>query len=193
MSVSFSLSNLPNALWTWLRSKPAVIRYLLIGLLLVVLIVLLVLLWGLLVELPLWLFKRMIAVETSVTFVCERADSGPRGIWYHALQLLHEYREQLPINGVVVVVAAERLLDPVDKLRTFALNIRRVVDEAMHHLEVDVPMNLVFTGLERLPGFAAFAKHLPGAAKDHAVGERIDWDKPGEAWSRWERASEIFG
>ena len=138
-----------------------------------------------------WFFKRMVAIKTSATFVCDGSDTGPRGIWYHALQLLHEYRERLPINGVVVVVAVERLVEASETLRGSALNIRRVVDEAMHHLEVDVPLYLVFTGLDRLPGFAALGNHIPANAKDHAVGERIDWDKP-DAWSRWERAGDIF-
>lgn len=314
MSLSFKPGNVPHAAWTWLKSKPAVIRYLLIGVLIVVVVALILLLSGFLAKLPLWFweltvlcalflavvwwftggarlydrrrvlkqelgdlragdlahnaearrnlrtaitdastmiqrspelekgghalyrvpwflfvgdeagsqaallkaatsvaspfsapqkavggdlfwtfwfFKQLIAIETGAAFVCDRHDAGPRGVWYHAMQLLHEYREQLPVNGIVVVVTVERLLEPTDKLRATAFNIRRLVDEAMHHLEVDVPMNLVVTGLERLPGFASFVKHLPAAAKDHAVGERIDWDKP-EAWSRWERAGEIF-
>ena len=138
-----------------------------------------------------WFFKRLIAIETSSAFVCDPDNAGPRGLWYHAMQLLHQHREELPINGVVVTAAAERLLESPDKLREFGLKMRRLVDEAMHHLEVDVPVYLVVTGLDRLPGYAHFAKHLPSIAKDHAVGERIDWDKP-DARGRWERGNEIF-
>ena len=121
-----------------------------------------------------WFYKNMIAIQTSTRIVCDPSERQPRGIWYHALQLLYQYRPKLPLNGLVILVSADKLLSDPESLRNYSLSLRRLVDEAMEQLQVNAPIYLVVSKLESLPGFYATCKGLPEGVRDQVLGERID-------------------
>ena len=125
-----------------------------------------------------WFFKSMIAIETDPRFVCDSEDKVTRGIWYQALQLLGAERSGLPLNGIVLLVSAEKLLGPPDELRRYMLNLRRLVDECMEHLQVVPPIYLLVSGCEKMPGFPHFTKTLPSEVLGQVLGYRFDINDP---------------
>lgn len=120
-----------------------------------------------------WFFKSMIAVETHPRIVCDPGNRLDRGLWYQALMQLAAEREKLPLNGIVVCIGAQSLHGDTDALKTLGSRLRRLVDEAMEHLEVQVPVYFMVTGLDRLQGYAQFRGALPAEAFDQAMGHRI--------------------
>ena len=138
-----------------------------------------------------WLFKGAIAIEADPRFVCDPSDRLHRGIWYHALQQLNSERKNMPINGVAVLVSAEKLLRDQEELRHYGLNLRRLVDECLEHLQVVVPVYLIVTGCERLPGFESFVRLLPADALRQGVGHRIG-DPSRINASSWQEFPAIF-
>lgn len=120
-----------------------------------------------------WFFKSMIAIETPPSAVCEASARVERGLWYQALMLLSTERDKLPLNGIVVCMGVRTLLGGPDAVRPAAMRLRRLVDEALEHLQVQLPVYLVVTGLERLPGYGAFAAAVPEQALAQAVGHRL--------------------
>src|SRR5690242_4071500 len=138
-----------------------------------------------------WLFQRMVAIEADPRFVCDADDRMTRGVWYHALQLLGLERRHMPLNGIVVLVAADKLMGDQEELRRYALNLRRLVDESLEHLQVIAPMYLVVTGCERLPGFDAFAQMLPLNTLRQALGHRII-DASRVSAANWQELPAIF-
>ncbi|WP_449433501.1 type VI secretion protein IcmF/TssM N-terminal domain-containing protein [Pseudomonas putida] len=123
-----------------------------------------------------WFFKSMIAIESHWCLVSEPNQRLERGLWYQALQLLAGDRERLPLNGLVVCVGADSLLQQPDAIRAVAMRLRRLTDEALEHLQVQMPIYLVVTGLERLPGCEAFCAALPGRVLERALGHRLPAD-----------------
>ena len=120
-----------------------------------------------------WFFKSMIAIETHPRLVCDPGDRIERGLWYQALMLLATERDKLPLNGIVICIAAPTLLGGADAIRPIAMRLRRMVDEALEHLQVQLPVYLIVTGLEQLPGYATFAAALPPEALQQALGHRL--------------------
>ena len=120
-----------------------------------------------------WFFKSMIAVEMHPRVVCDNSARLDRGLWYQALMKLADEREKLPLNGIVVAVAAQALLGPADALKATATRLRRLVDEAMEHLQVQMPVYFVVSGLDRLPGYAQVRATLPAEAFSQALGHRF--------------------
>lgn len=120
-----------------------------------------------------WFFKSMIAVEMHPRVVCDNNARLDRGLWYQALMKLADEREKLPLNGIVVAVAAQTLLGPADLLKETATRLRRLVDEAMEHLNVQMPVYFVVSGLDRLPGYAQMRATLPAEAFAQAMGHRF--------------------
>ena len=124
-----------------------------------------------------WFFKSMIAIEMHPRVVCDNGARLDRGIWYQALMKLADEREKLPLNGIVVAVAAQTLLGPADALKDTATRLRRLVDEAMEHLQVQVPVYFVVSGLDRLHGYAQMRSALPAEAFAQALGHRFAADE----------------
>lgn len=120
-----------------------------------------------------WFFKSLIAIEMNPRVVCDAGARLDRGLWYQALMQLASRRERLPLNGIVLCISARTLLAGVEETKAVALRLRRLVDEAMEHLQANMPVYCVVTGVEKLPGYAAFRAALPKEAFDQAVGHRL--------------------
>lgn len=120
-----------------------------------------------------WFFKSLIAVEMNPRVVCDAGARLDRGLWYQALMQLAARRERLPLNGIVLCIAAKSLLGSAEELKSVSLRLRRLVDEAMEHLQANMPVYVLVTGLEQLPGYASFRAALPKEAFDQAVGHRL--------------------
>lgn len=120
-----------------------------------------------------WFFKSLIAIETSPRIVCDASARTERGLWYQALMQLASERDQLPLNGIVACIGARSLLGNADALKDTSMRLRRLVDEAMEHLQVQLPVYVMVTGLETLPGYAAFRAAIPAEAFAQAMGWRL--------------------
>lgn len=120
-----------------------------------------------------WFFKNMIAVEMHARIVCDAQDRLERGLWYQALRQLAAERDKLPLNGIVVCVSAQTLLAGPDAIKPVGMRLRRLVDEALEHLQVRLPVYLVVTELDALPGYRAFRAALPPEALKQALGHRL--------------------
>jgi type VI secretion system protein ImpL len=120
-----------------------------------------------------WFFKSLIAIQMHPRIVCDTASRLERGLWYQALMQLAAEREKLPLNGIVLTVSVQTLLGPADALKTTATRLRRLVDEAMEHLQVRVPVYIVVSGLERLRGYPTLRATLPAEAFAQALGHRL--------------------
>ncbi|WP_240097931.1 type VI secretion system protein [Thermomonas flagellata] len=138
-----------------------------------------------------WFFKSMLAIELHPRVVCDANARLDRGLWYQALMMLADEREKLPVNGVVVAVPVQALLGPADALKASATRLRRLVDEAMEHLQVRMPVYFLITGLERLPGYAQVRATLPAEAFAQALGHRLAADEVVSAASSG-RVGELF-
>ena len=120
-----------------------------------------------------WFYKSMIAIEMHPRVVCDNGARLDRGLWYQSLMKLADEREKLPLNGIVVVVAAQTLMGPADALKDTATRLRRLVDEAMEHLQVQMPVYFVVSGLDQLHGYAQLRETLPAEAFTQALGHRF--------------------
>ena len=58
-----------------------------------------------------WFFKSMIAIEMHRAWSRRQCAARSR-VWYQALMKLADEREKLPLNGIVVAVSAQALLEP---------------------------------------------------------------------------------
>jgi hypothetical protein len=123
-----------------------------------------------------WFYKEAIALETSPRFVCDVSDRASRGLWYQALQLLSQHRPRLPLNGILVCVPATALgaEKSGDELREHGLRLRRVLDEAMKYLQLQLPVYIIVTRCDDLSGFAEFLEGLPKEARGQVLGYRHD-------------------
>lgn len=126
-----------------------------------------------------WLTGATVAVEVHPGAVGDTAGTPPlRRLWLQSLLALAERRDRLPLNGLVVCVAASELLHAdadaaATALEPLAARVRRLLDETGDTLRLQLPTYLVVTGLERLTGYAAVRAALPPEVLSQALGHRL--------------------
>lgn len=92
--------------------------------------------------------------------------------WQDFLTLLARYRKREPLSGFVLTVGADMLLsDDVDALVDYAKNLRRRLDEIMRALGARIPVYLLVTKTDKIPGMLDFFSHFPDAELLQAFGE----------------------
>ena len=100
--------------------------------------------------------------------------------WWRLLRMLVMMRAGRPLDAVIWTVPAEQLWAS-DQAAATGLAARRKFNEMLQRLGLNIPVYLLVTGLETLPGIKELADALPDDARDRAFG----WSSPfapGTAW-----------
>lgn len=136
-----------------------------------------------------WLYEDAVVLEAPNPSVATSADttlapeqtqvSASEG-WNTLLHMLRRERPDSPLNGIIVTVSAIDLIaskvDP-DKLRQQAERIRTFLDRTKNVLGVRLPLHVVVTKCDTLPGFKSFADNLPQERRHDIFG----WANPSKA------------
>lgn len=121
-----------------------------------------------------WIYRGVVAIEPG-GHLLQAADEAPAepSPWSQAIALLARERRKLPLDGVVLCVSAQCLLENASHIAQCALRLREMAAEATRSLQLQLPLYVVVTGLEALPGHAAVRATLPSAAFRRALGWRL--------------------
>lgn len=121
-----------------------------------------------------WVFRAVVAIEPGMGLLREpgdpRHDESP---WMHALAQLARERRKLPADGMVLCVAVQTLLGVTPSIEACADRLYAMADAATRRLQLQLPLYIVVTGMEGLPGYATFRTTLPSSAFRRALGCRI--------------------
>ncbi len=101
--------------------------------------------------------------------------------WWNLIGLLLRLRSRRPLDGVIWTVAAADLLD-ADRAATLGLDARRRFIDLLQRLGTSLPVYVLVTGMDEVPGFQELARALPGEARKQALG----WSSPHAADAAWQ-------
>ena len=107
--------------------------------------------------------------------------------WSTLLHMLRRERPDSPLNGVIVAISCTDLVDArlnPEKLEEQADRIRVFLERTRRFLGVRLPLHVIVTRCETLPGFRSFAEALPAARRQDVFG----WANPRDVESRFEAA-----
>ncbi|MFC1851282.1 type VI secretion system membrane subunit TssM [candidate division CSSED10-310 bacterium] len=116
-----------------------------------------------------WFFSdSTILIDTAGRYMTEDED---REEWLAFLDMLKKYRRHQAINGVIVGMNIDSLANATaDDLDLHATNIRRCIDELIHHLGLCFPVYLVFMKCDLLQGFVEFFEDLNRLEREQIWG-----------------------
>jgi type VI secretion system protein ImpL len=118
-----------------------------------------------------WFFDRAVFLDTAGRYASPGADRTDGSEWREVLSLLKKSRPLEPINGTLVVVAANALAGrSVKRLQEEASALRGRLDDMLRHLGATFPVYLVVTKLDLISGFTEFFGGLPDAVRGQAMG-----------------------
>jgi type VI secretion system protein ImpL len=98
-----------------------------------------------------WLTNQAVLLDTAGRYSTQEED---RPEWLDFLDMLKKTRTRLPINGVIVAVPVSDLEAGGDEAaHDLGRKLRERVDEMVARLEVVVPVYVLFTKCDLIPGF----------------------------------------
>ena len=136
-----------------------------------------------------WLFEQAVVVEaptakpvpkpaapSAVTATEVHVDISDS--WNNLLHLLRRERPDSPLNGIIVAISCADLVGTrrksPEELAEQAELIRAFLEKTRQVLGVRLPLHLLITRCDVLPGFRSFAETLPEARRDDIFG----WANP---------------
>ncbi len=105
----------------------------------------------------------------------ENGDHGGGKRWHTLLDRIDDLRPERPLDKVILTVSARSLLNAgEDALLDLARDALRQVQEVRHRFEFALPVYVVVTRCDAVPGFSAFWRAQAAARRDEIFG----WTAP---------------
>jgi type VI secretion system protein ImpL len=123
-----------------------------------------------------WFTNEAILLDTAGRYTTEVDD---RDEWEAFLEQLLKNRPEKPLNGIIVAVSVNELLDATeDQIRQLASKVRARVDEMQVTLKTRMPTYVLFTKTDLVAGFTEFFGDFKKSERGRAWGATIPLDEP---------------
>ncbi len=118
-----------------------------------------------------WFFEQAIILDTAGRYAIPVDEGRDKEEWQKFLSLLAKYRKKEPLNGLIVTISADKLLEgKKEALEEEARELRRRIEELMRALGVKVPTYLLVTKCDLIQGMTEFCNELPENLLKQAMG-----------------------
>jgi type VI secretion system protein ImpL len=118
-----------------------------------------------------WFFDRAIILDTAGRYTIPLDEGPDLEEWKQFLVLLSKYRKREPLNGVIVAIAADKLIKADEAaLREEGQSIRRRIDQMMRIMGAKFPVYLLMTKMDLVYGFNEFNQALTSDQVAQAMG-----------------------
>lgn len=118
-----------------------------------------------------WFAKEAILLDTAGGFVSADSEGDE---WRAFLGLLEKHRPREPLDGLLLAVSVSDLSDPDADLESLARTLRSRVDEVARLLGRLVPVYVLVTKVDLLPGFVDFFSDLGDREASQVWGASFD-------------------
>lgn len=117
-----------------------------------------------------WFFSsEAVLLDTPGRYMSTEKEAGK---WRGLLALLRQHRQRRPLNGLVLVVGIVDLINaPAEELERLAKRLRERIQEAHALLEARLPIYLVFSKCDLIPGFTRFNAQLAPEQRGEVLGK----------------------
>ena len=105
-----------------------------------------------------WFASEAVLIDTAGRYTTQDSDrDADRTAWLGFLDLLRRHRPRRPLNGVLLTLCASDLLRTTpERTAAHAGELRQRLDEITARLGIDVPVYVLVTKTDLVPGFAEF-------------------------------------
>lgn len=128
-----------------------------------------------------WLFTdRAILVDTAGRYTTHTSDRSADGEeWGAFLDLLSQHRPRQPINGVLITISVQELLQGgVAEIELQAMAVRARLQELRDRIKIEFPVYLLITKLDLVAGFGEFFGDLSEDEKKQVWGATFPLKAP---------------
>lgn len=125
-----------------------------------------------------WFFTdTAVLVDTAGRYVEQASDPEIDATeWGGFLDLLKKHRGKRALNGVIVTLSLQELLGDENALRAHGKTIRKRLAELREKLQIQLPVYLMLTKADLVPGFEAFFADLTSRDREQVWGATLPID-----------------
>lgn len=122
-----------------------------------------------------WFFTEdAVLIDTAGRYVQQKSDPETDAAeWRGFLDLLRKHRGRRSLNGVILTLSVEELLGDEAALKDHGREIRRRLSELTDRLQIQLPVYLMITKADLLPGFETFFGELGTRAREQVWGATL--------------------
>ncbi|MGP3698905.1 type VI secretion system membrane subunit TssM [Rhodobacter sp. NSM] len=126
-----------------------------------------------------WFFtEQAVLVDTAGRYVQQQSDPEVDAAeWSGFLDLLRRHRGRRALNGVIVALSMVELLGPEPQLRAHGREIRKRLTELGQRLQIRLPVYLMVTKADLIPGFEPFFGDLTAREREQVWGATLGPDE----------------
>ncbi|MBC2714125.1 MAG: type VI secretion system protein ImpL [Desulfobacteraceae bacterium] len=118
-----------------------------------------------------WFFEKAIIIDTAGRYAIPVDEGRDKDEWHRFLSLLSKFRKKEPLNGLVITIAADKLIDPgTESLEENGKSIRSRIDELMKVLGAKFPVYVLITKCDLVKGMTHFCDQISEKNHDQAMG-----------------------
>ncbi|WP_027722026.1 type VI secretion protein IcmF/TssM N-terminal domain-containing protein [Maridesulfovibrio zosterae] len=118
-----------------------------------------------------WFFEEAVIIDTAGRYAIPLDESRDKEEWVKFLTLLGKFRKKEPLNGLIITVPADRLLEgDEDSLGKYGRSLRRRINELMRMLGVRFPVYVLVTKIDLVFGLKGLVEVLPDYTHSQAMG-----------------------
>ncbi len=118
-----------------------------------------------------WFFEQAIIIDTAGRYAIHQDDTSDEEEWRFFLSSLGKYRKKEPLNGLIITVPADKLLNSSpDELEDEGKKIRIRIEELMQSLGARFPVYVLVTKCDLIYGMKQFFELLPQETHKQAFG-----------------------
>lgn len=118
-----------------------------------------------------WISNEAILLDTAGRWAVQADDHEE---WLSFLGLLRRFRSQKPLNGLIVAVSVDQLLQSgEEQIEDLAKKLRSRVDEVITELRMVLPVYLMLTKADLLGGFVEFFGEMRVSERQQVLGATL--------------------
>ena len=118
-----------------------------------------------------WFFDESVVIDIAGRYAVHRHEEYDRSEWLAFLEHLVKYRKKEPVNGIIVTVEANRLLEgDFEELEDEGRILRKRIDEVINVMGAKFPIYLLVTKCDLVFGMHRFYQLLSSSSLDQAMG-----------------------
>jgi type VI protein secretion system component VasK len=136
-----------------------------------------------------WFTNQGIFLDTAGRLTVHEGGAADRTEWEALLRLLRRFRGKRPVDGIIVTVGANFLLEKTEReIQAYARQVRERIDRSTEFLRIRMPVFVAVTKCDLVDGFKEFFDALPEAALSQILG----WTNETMAFEGTEQVEEAF-
>lgn len=126
-----------------------------------------------------WFLKNGVIIDVKGSVFLPKADfNADEKNWNIVLNMLSRYRVEKPLNGLILSIPADELYGknklPIEDIKKRAQYISRKLNFAQNYLGMKLPIYVVITKTDVVPGFQSFCSEIPVRNRGNMLG----WSSP---------------